>query len=734
MGQTLKKYFPVLFIFFIAILLMGKLFAGFVFLPADMLFRFQPWGGLGLSEKDIQWNPLLWDSIAQFYPWRNFLGESLSQGFFPLWNPYQFCGTPFYANGQSAVFYPFNWLTPILGKMFLGINALFHLFLAGFLLYIFLRKINVSSYASLFASLSYMLSDFITAWLHLPTVSASFVWAPLALLGVELALEGKLIKSFLTCTFSVAMSALGGHPQFFLYTLWLIIIYLILRPFGEKKVNIFQPLIPLLGVGVGILLSAVALLPLFEFSRLAHRAEGASWQSYNAYITLSLPLERLVGLFLPNFFGNPARGNYWGRGEYIEYALYTGILPLVALPFSVSGEKKYAFPFIAILLLSLFLFLGTPLNIPFYFLVPAWSQTGSPARLISVFTFSLCVLGGIGIDVIMKTSPSRRFLASVLSSIILLPFLFFTLAQREIPFASLRNVSPEFPYLDFLKLFIYPIAIFLLIRFGKKLLQYFLIPLLLFDLFPLASSHLYFSKRENLFPSIPSLNAVGEGCYRILAISPRWSLYRYPPACLPPNTPMIYHFFDVAGYDSLFLLRYKNFLDQLEGKNSAPLENGNMLLPSSVRKENLEILGVKFVLCPFYIDASHLQLLRDGETKLYVLKGNPLRFQLLDTSYQPQGKVELLSYSPNRIELKIEAEREGYFLLTDTYYPGWRAFLDGEEKLISPYYVFRSISLPPGTHLLVFLFRPFSYKIGLYISLLSALFVCFMITFEILKN
>jgi hypothetical protein len=32
------------------------------------------------------------------------------RGLIPLWNPHQFCGAPFIANGQSAFFYPPNWL------------------------------------------------------------------------------------------------------------------------------------------------------------------------------------------------------------------------------------------------------------------------------------------------------------------------------------------------------------------------------------------------------------------------------------------------------------------------------------------------------------------------------------------------------------------------------------------------------------------------------------------------
>ena len=724
-----SDYLSILALFSLAIILMGRVFLGYTFLPADMLYHFQPWGETKIPEKDYQWNPLLWDSLAQFYPWRYFLGESLKRGFLPLWNPYQFCGTPFYANGQSAIFYPFNWLTALWGKMFMGINAFIHLLLAGLLLYLFLRKINVPPFPSLLASASYMLSDFITAWLPLPTVASSFVWAPLSLLAIELSLEGKLFKSFILSALSISLSALGGHPQYLLYTIWLFLLYLILRLLWEKRVSLIQAFTPLIGGGFGLLLSSLSLLPLFEFSRLSHRAPEVDWSAYKAYISLSLPLERLIGLFLPNFFGNPAKGNYWGAGEYIEYALYLGLIPLFFLPFAFKDKRKTAFPLLIISLLSLLMMIGTPLNIPFYFLFPLWSKTGSPTRLIGVFSLCLSILSGMGLENALKNNISKRTLILISSAIVIFPFLLFPLSVREEPFSTVRAISPSFPYLDFSKLLCIPLIIALILHFKKKALPYILFPLLLLDLLPTSLSHLYFSKKEEVFPRLKGIPK--EGIYRIMAITPHWSLYRYPHACLPPNTPMVYRLYDVAGYDSLFPLYYKNFLDELEGKNSAPLENGNMLLPSSLKEENLRLLGVKYIISPIYIDAEHLQLVKTGETKVYMYKGNPLRFNLLDKGFFPQGKVRLISYEPNRAVFEIRGEREGYFILNDTYYPGWRAYLDGKEAKIFPFYVFRGVSIPKGKHILVFLFRPFLYKLSLYISLLSCLLLCFLISCKI---
>jgi hypothetical protein len=68
----------------------------------------------------------------------------------PLWNPYQFAGTPFVANGQSAVFYPLNlpfWLFDV-ARAF-GISAFLHTLLSGIATYFLAQRWGRSRAASL---------------------------------------------------------------------------------------------------------------------------------------------------------------------------------------------------------------------------------------------------------------------------------------------------------------------------------------------------------------------------------------------------------------------------------------------------------------------------------------------------------------------------------------------------------------------------------------------------------
>jgi hypothetical protein len=83
-----------------------------------------------------------------------------------------------------------------------------------------------------------------------------------------------------------------------------------------------------------------------------------------------------------------------------------------------------------------------------------------------------------------------------------------------------------------------------------------------------------------------------------------------------------------------------------------------------------------------------------------------------------QGSVDLVSYRPEEVELEVQLETPAYLVLTDTYYPGWEAEVDGRDV---PLYLadlyFRAIPLEPGTHQVRFHYRPRSTWLGLWLML-----------------
>jgi len=82
------------------------------------------------------------------------------------------------------------------------------------------------------------------------------------------------------------------------------------------------------------------------------------------------------------------------------------------------------------------------------------------------------------------------------------------------------------------------------------------------------------------------------------------------------------------------------------------------------------------------------------------------------------GRVWVVSYVPERVELEVELDAPGYLVLTDANYPGWRGWVDGEEvEVLTADLLFRAVRLEAGRHRVVFVFEPSSVEIGAGISL-----------------
>lgn len=79
--------------------------------------------------------------------------------------------------------------------------------------------------------------------------------------------------------------------------------------------------------------------------------------------------------------------------------------------------------------------------------------------------------------------------------------------------------------------------------------------------------------------------------------------------------------------------------------------------------------------------------------------------------------ARIRSYQPNRVTLEIDAGPAGWLVLSDVWFPGWKAWVDGEPAPIHRANVaFRAVALPEGAREVRFEFAPESYRLGKQIS------------------
>jgi hypothetical protein len=94
---------------------------------------------------------------------------------------------------------------------------------------------------------------------------------------------------------------------------------------------------------------------------------------------------------------------------------------------------------------------------------------------------------------------------------------------------------------------------------------------------------------------------------------------------------------------------------------------------------------------------------------------------LFPTAYRSPGHVAVRTYEPERVVLHIEATDPAWLVLTDAFYPGWRATIDGRPtSIVRANLLFRALPIDPGTHQVVFSFRPPTVRAGIAISLSAA--------------
>ncbi|MGH8104435.1 MAG: YfhO family protein, partial [bacterium] len=86
------------------------------------------------------------------------------------------------------------------------------------------------------------------------------------------------------------------------------------------------------------------------------------------------------------------------------------------------------------------------------------------------------------------------------------------------------------------------------------------------------------------------------------------------------------------------------------------------------------------------------------------------------------ASAEIMRYEPQKVDVQVRTQSAGFLVLTDTWYPGWQATVNGSPAPIyRTDYLFRGVAVPAGDSIVRFEFRPLSFFLGLWISVLSFL-------------
>ncbi len=142
---------------------------------------------------------------------------------------------------------------------------------------------------------------------------------------------------------AIALQLLAGHAQTSFYSLLIVAAFALWRAIRQRGDGIVRCAWPVaLAVVLGLALAAVQLLPTAELT--AHSQRAGPLADLQFAHELSFWPWRLISLLAPDFFGNPARGEYWAHGTYWEEAAFVGVLPLMlaVLALARKGWRRRA--------------------------------------------------------------------------------------------------------------------------------------------------------------------------------------------------------------------------------------------------------------------------------------------------------------------------------------------------------------------------------------------------------
>ncbi|MCS7253014.1 MAG: YfhO family protein [Armatimonadetes bacterium] len=788
-----------------------SLIGGKVLLPADLLLVMTPWRyhARQLFPQFRRVHAPLLDVIQQYYPWRKLYSESIRDGELPLWNPYMFSGTTFVGNGQSAIFYPLNFIFVVMPvDLAFGWFVLIHLLIAALGMYALLSLWRIRPPCALIGACAFMLCGFLMAWLNYITLVCTAVWLPTVIAAHEYVLKRVGLKNSLMMAMlwavlvsvPLALTALAGHMQIAFYVWLAFAIYAAVRCVqctidGLKRggyrafdMLLHHIVVSTSAISFALMLSAPQLLPSIELSTMSTRAGEFK---YEAVLANSLPPEQWIRLVVPHFFGNYRDGTHWSPFEmfnFIERTGYAGLLTLMLASVGCAFRHPMRPYAVLMLLIGFLLAIGSPVCLLFGML-PGVRQMVGVSRALLIFDFAVAALAAMGAEAIHRaidfagserakcSGKQKGFQTPAATRLILAPC---AIAVAMMAFSTIYGVtcfwevvtsSDIAGYVQWqickAALLLSFSCIVLAMLSSHRTRRAFMIAaicLIVADLFSFAYGLHPSCDRRMVFFWTDSLRLVkaNVGEYRVMAIGTdaikHW---------MPSNTPMVYRLRDVQGSDSLWTARYANFLKCIDADlpgfslsspdsqlvdlasvkffiSGAPIEMVAGGKPKNVKRflthdmwlyENIDVMPRAFMVTNWRIASSPkeaLQFIRDGELGKINLRETAIiepqgeiASPVLSASKSVRGSAKVLIDGLNKLKLLIRSNGTQMLIVSDAFYPGWRAYIDGKPVPVHiSNYAFRGVLIPDGEHSLWLAYEPTSISVGIFTVCIFMAFVC----------
>ncbi len=713
-----------------------------------------------------------------------------------FWTNQILCGFPWYADPQSQTFYPLKQILSLVPQGW-NIYIMTAYALAGFFAALYAYSLTNCWTAALIAGCIFAFNGFLLSNLRHTTIVHSAIWLTLGLWsirGFRIDLEqGKkrLAQWFCLTVGASALLCFAGHPQMFCYGLALLGAYVLAETWqAEKKNRMFFAGLNLLALGLAVGIATIIILPGAELGSFSWR-----WNmTYKLFCEYALLPVSLINQVFPFAFGSfkdsPYGCNYFGPYNLQSVLGYFGLFSFLLFPLGVFAQRKnkVALFWLAVLVVFFILLFGDvgPLSQLAYQL-HCYNRFRIPTRHFLEISMAVSCLSAFGLAA-LKNSQIPEKLAfrahALFVGFFIIAAVFAVLtagASQERVRDTASGVFGLYPWTNPalgipIILFVLGSILYFLCLKRPQLQWHAFVFFFVIDFATVALGSEYavsspLSTSVNPPEHAAWLNAEAAKTHqRILSLRGNSGSRDE----LPVNLSMLWGVENASGYENLLPLRISNLLNMKEG---------GFLVDSTWAKDGdytLDILAVKYILLPkkdsrfpaptgprwrfvkeagdaliyenlrampraWLVHGTQTVLEKDAvnvvqtgrvKEKEIDLKEKVLIEEESDLPFKENAydSAQITELRENQMTVKVKTENGAFLVTADSWYPGWKASIDGKETGIRNVdYVIRAVVVSPGEHMVKFEFSPSLLNNGIAISL-SSLLAAAIIAFLLLRR
>jgi len=730
---------------------------------------------------NLMWN----DFVHQDFPWQAYIHARFSIFQIPYWNPFQSAGMDFIGSWQHRIFYPPRLILHFIFGPGIGIFAelIFALYAAMLGVYALLRHVRVQTIASIFGSVIFFL--YCVTWIDWNTpVLSSMCWLPWITLCAFHLVERRRIQDALYMGVLASLMFLGGAAQWMYYIcefIFFLLVFLKARLLLAKEYRAVTRVIGLefLAGVVFVLLTLGQLIAVYRVMNeglFAHTSlTYEQFRSTDPSVWNPLEFATMRKLFLPGF----------SETIVLILTLSSFVLSFVYFKTRRSLIAFFLFCFV-------FYYLGsigeaTGFSKLYFTFNPLGSKFRMPKRMTVIFVFVSAIMLAFGLQLAIDyarlqldrwknvrtpgqpLSKGRAWILRILLSALFGAIIFLFINQNVVeltymPSYDFKSYATEFRAKALGELGLKPQdRVEIVCNFEGNVCQNtgLLAHIQQMNVYDrMATYRTYLYQNRLVVDHAPDPGFVWIGDYYFLGKDRDLNLNLLRLAGVKYLFSTLVHFEELSAqyrkrHGELPLTRIPN--SRIEDPVAKFLQTRNSQWAN--RGDLAEILRTRTGLDAYRLEGTVPRIFLHNSIRL---SGSPdetanqMNFQfdpraalIVEASPAIAARISALRkdprdvmrsgeferYDPERVEITVESAGDSVMVLTDQFFPGWKAWVDGKESEIFPVdLLFRGVLLEKGKHQVSFVYNPVKLKIGLIVSLMAWICVLVILSFGAMRR